>query len=441
MYQRLFILLVFVLVLTPATLAQETDCNPTTTCPIALDDLSYASAIEVFDLSSEIGRDKALAPDGSAIAWYDRSMDLTNGAICLFILADETISCDLIPEPHRHNPAMLQWSPDSAYIAFTGNYITSFRDTDIFVYDVAQHQITNRTNDGHDDWRPGQPTDNEGAGPVWIDANLTWGTDGNLYFIRTTFPTATSVEEEALTGLYRMAPLDGEPELIQDWTGIFPTFPAFMTSGYSLDGILSLSPDLQQAALPIFDYSPDSTVQGIWVIDLSGEAPPRQVIAFESLSLDTAEDNPNQAVIMPTALTWDAEGTGLYLLAETYGLDVDLFGLAYYVDVTTGQITLLTDVLHLNQEELLAIDPETNHSRRFSLAWSAVLSGASTGLLIFNYDLSGPAGISALQLVDNAGKQDLLYALENVRVVPGEPASVAVNGTVLMGSYLFIPND
>jgi hypothetical protein len=403
---------------------------------VPLEDLRYVSAVAITDLSEDIDpRRMALAPNGSAIAWYERADD---GAICLFALADQTSTCAPVPETFGDVPLLLYWSPDSAYIAFTGNFFQTFRESDIHLYDVAQGLIFDRTDDGVDEgWSPFGGSDS--GDPVWADAVFTWGPDGDIYFIRDTFPSGTMDTDTAQTGLYRIAPDGGEAALLRDLTGMFEPFPFAPTEAFSLDGVMSVSSDAQQIAFLVRENELDSPHNGVWAMDLAGEAPPHQLIDNSLLLIGIPEDREQYAVI-PSALTWDADGTGIYLLADTFYTEPPYYALAYHIDVETSQITLLTDVTGLTEEELTTLDPDTGRSPQFQMARGAVLAPDGHGLLVLNQDpINRVTGISSLRVVDGVVESELLYLVEDATPQPAVSATVASDGTALMWGYLFTP--
>ena len=404
---------------------------------VPMKDLTYVSAAAITDLNEDIKtRVMALAPDGSAIAWWEES------AICLYTFDDQMVTCDPIPEDYRSRPPMLHWSPDSAYIAFSADFFQFFHEPDIYIYVVTERRVFDRTDDGFREWNLISPDDEEGPGPVWIDAVFTWGPDGYIYFIRDTFPSSTSDRDEMWTGLFRMAPEGGEPELIRDLTGVFSLFPIYPTADYSLEGVMAVSPDAQRIALLIRENEFDSPRNGVWVMDLSGANPPAQIVTSDIFSTGLPESYRDQTAYgtIPYALTWDAEGTGFYLLARDYGNREMVSGLAYHIDVQSGRTTLLTDVTDFTAEEFMAIDEATGRSPQFLMAQAAVLAPDGSGLLIFNRDpISGVMGISSLRVVDGTVENELLYLIEDAEVLPSMSATVARDGTALMWGYLFMP--
>lgn len=409
---------------------------------VPLEDLAYKSVTAVTDLSEDIEtRLMALAPDGSAIAWFDRAGD---GAVCLFTLADQSTVCTPMPEELRLSPPLIQWSPNSDYIAFADDLYRLFRESDFILYDVAEGWIFNRTDDGFADWNFISPDDDEGPGPVWLDAVFTWGPDNQLYFIRDTFPTSTSDRDDMWTGLFRMAPDGGEPELLWDLTGMFAPFPVYPGQEFSLDGVIAVSPDASQVAVLVREQDFESPRNGIWVVDVSGENQPQHILDSSILNMGLPEDvrEELQNRVLPTALAWDAEGTGIYLLANTHGMTTPNYAFAYYLEVETGQLIVLNPLTGISESDLVVVDPDTGRSPQFQMARAAVLAPDGQGLLVLNQDpISRAVGISSLRVVDGEIEQELLYAVNDAGFVPSLSATVASDGTALLWGFLFTPEQ
>jgi hypothetical protein len=398
---------------------------------VSLDSLTYDNAIFIEDFSEDIDmRTAALAPDGSAIAWFARGGD---GAICLYTFATEAITCKMAPNSLRGNPLVLHWSPDSATIGFTNSYFHTFLEPDIFVYDVANNQIINLTDDGiDDDWNPFTDTEET----VWIDALLTWGADGYIYFIREEAVPPGS--DNLRNGFYRVAPGQDEAEPVRDLTLYFERYPTSYRNEHFLDGVMSVSPDAQQIAFVVMEPQIDAPNNGVWVMDLTGEAPPQQLASMTDFNLGLPAEYADD-LLFPIGLAWDAEGDGLYVMANTPVRQLN-YWLAYHIDVATGAMTLLTDLTEFTAEELITVDEATGLAPEFFMAKAGVLAPDASGLLIFNGDQE-QAGLSALRMEDGVGEQELLYQIEEYRRVPAYAATIAANGIALINGYLFFPSE
>jgi len=409
---------------------------------VALDDLRYTSAIVLDDLDDQFDlralQSATLSPDGSLIAYHNTQADTEQ--ICLYTLATGATTCDALPERFDNRPVVLHWSPDSTRIAFTGDFIRSLREVDIWLYDVVNHQIVDATDDGVDRWNPFGGADEGETGPVWIDAVMTWGPDGNLYFMRSEFPEIDTRIDDSLYGLYRLDPDGGQPELVRDLTGFFGPFPIFYSQAFGLDGVMSVSPDAEQIAFLVRGNQSDDPNNGVWVMDLAGDTPPRQLVDYNTFFMglppDAVESGPP---LTPSALTWNADGTQLFVLADNFMVRGDARSHAYAIDVETGQTVLLTDIGNPEPEAFFT-PGEDGLTAGFPMPRAGVLAPDGTGLLILN--LNAPpdvGGLSALRSVRGGGEQELLYRIDDFRLVPSLIATVAADGTVLMNGYLFTP--
>ncbi len=80
-----------------------------------------------------------LAPDGSRFAY------LNNRELCLYSLSGEKRDCIALDRDIHVNPETLRWSPDSTKLAFSEDFIYSFRDSDIWLYDTETNALTDVT--------------------------------------------------------------------------------------------------------------------------------------------------------------------------------------------------------------------------------------------------------------------------------------------------------
>ncbi len=412
----------------------EVPAQLSATPSIPSETLNYVSGMSVRDISEDINfREMALSPDGSSIAYFQSD---DSDQICLYTLADGTITCDPVPDEYGSRPPRLYWSPDGRYIAFSSDFFLRFIDADIWLYDVENRTVFNRTDDGVDDFRIGDTPERD----MWVDQMLTWGPDSQLYVWRYTIPEGGEVGDMRQE-LIRLAPEGGEVELIRDMTIDFDRFPVFSTQEYLLEDVLAISPDLQQIAFVIREQDRESLNNGIWVMDINGDNL-RKVMNtndFQRGVPDRVADQrfPSQMTI---ALGWNATSSGLFVVANNFGMGSpgQAYANAYFVDLESSQITVLTDFSDVEGAELFEIDADTGLTGVFDMPFTATLTPDRNALLVFNRDFSiGTIGLSMVRLTENGGERELLYLIEDADPIPSLVAHVASDGTVMMMGYLF----
>lgn len=395
---------------------------------VALDQLAYGAApVSVRDLNEDIDpRYAVLSPDGLMIAWFERGDDALQ--MCVYGLATRATDCALIPESFRSLPPVLHWSPDSAYVAFTADFFRTFREADIVVYDVTANRVINLTDDGILRWNLLTPPEDAAGQNAWIDPIVTWGPDGYIYFYRMEVFAPDYDRDAATQGLYRISPQGGDPELLGDITGLFENFPIYYSQTYSLDGAMSLSPDAKQLAFIVREPELDSDLNGVWVLDLSGDAQPRHLAGYDAFGATLPPGLTSQFTV-PTALAWNANGAGLFVIVEDYSFQQG-FQWVYQVDVESGTVTPLIDFGDLDAAALQEPDPETGLSPSFLMPKYTLLAPDASGLLLFHLE-RGTAGISVVHEVDGVWRQDMLATFEDFSIAPSSLISGAGDGSVL----------
>jgi hypothetical protein len=404
---------------------------------VPLDTLAYTQGIGLGDFVEVAPYSTALAPDGSAIAWYALG---GSGEICLLALPEYTVTCDPIPDRWRARGMQLYWSPDSAYVAWTGNFFQYFDEVDLMLYDVAARQVRNATDDGIVKWDPIRRSDE--TGPVWIDATFTWGPDGYLYFVRDVLEDTQADRDTMRTGLYRLDPTGGEPELIRDLTGRFEIWSIYPSPEYNLDGVLSISPDARQIAFVVRYHELDAPQNGIYVMDLTGDATP--VMVADTNDLQAGYPIPRSGgsgPLYPMSVAWNMDGSGLYVWSSMPA-EIPPLSIPHYIDLTSGVITPLLDFSTLETAELFKEDETTGYPPVFLMPRAVVLAPDGSGLLALHF-WDDIAGLSAFQLVDGVPQQTLLLKSENELQAGGRFAmsTLASDGTLLLWGTLFPPEE
>ena len=396
--------------------------------------LNYVSATSIRDISEDINfREMALSPDGTTIAYFETD---DSDQICLYTLAGGDINCDPVPDEYGGRPPQLLWSPDGHYIAFSIDFFRLFREADLWLYDVENGAVFNRTDDGIDDFRIGDNPESD----MWIDQVFTWGADNNLYIYRYTIPAGGSTGDSRQE-LVRLSPDGGETELIRDFTVDFDIFPVFSNEEIILDGSITVSPDSQHIAFVVREREQDSANNGVWVVDINGDNL-RKVMNNRDFQRGVPDSAMEQrfASRMSIGVAWNATSDGLFVLGNNLAFARAGAGYSnvYYVDLSTSQVTVMTDFSDVEGDDLFEIDEETGLSSMFEMPFTATVTPDRNAVLIFNRDFrNGPIGISIVRLTDNGGEQELLYRVDDGDPLPSLIANVASDGTVIMMGYVF----
>ncbi len=406
---------------------------------VGLDALTYTTGLTESQSGESIPPNAALAPDGSALAWYDRG----ERAICVYTLTTTSTVCAPVPEQWQtQQPLEIYWSPDAAYIAWTGDLFRTFREADIMLYEVATNRLIDATDDGNDDWRLLRPKD-EDTGPIWLDAVITWGPDGYLYFLRDIL-TGPEYERDLMrSGLYRLDPSSGETEQLRDMTGYFAdNWLIYPTYGYSnLEGAIALSPDASQIAYLVRHPDPDDPVSGVYTMTVSGTEEPVQVANFEQLTVGFP-DSGNSARIMPLALAWTADGTGLVVLS-TNPVYTSGVMLLHYVDLNSGQVTPLFDYSGLDERDMFIAAEGEDFPPAFYAPRTVVLAPDGENLLALHF-WEGQIGLSVITLSRDPlqAKQTMLFtSAEGGYHLRDTTSTAGRDGTLLLQGVLFIPEN
>jgi hypothetical protein len=396
---------------------------------VALESLSYDEVVnltEESDITPSIP--VSLSPDGTTIAWQG------DEELCLQVL-NQAEDCTALPENFSTSTPLLQWSPDGRYIAFQENALLSFVDADMWRFDVEERTVVNLTDDGDAEFSVG-PAETD----TWMDTVMTWGPDNQIYLLRTAIEEGKESDDRTYE-LLRIDPDTGETSLIQDLTGIFLPFTVSYQGQYSLDGVMSVSPDATQLAISVLEFERDSTNNGIWLIDLSGSNDPQHIATTEQFmagySSDIFEDISRYAI---ESIAWDADGTGLY--AYTYALSsVDLFqaSMVYHMDLASSDIVPLVDLSSYTKGELLdAVLREADDSSPLAepefIPTSPILSPDYRGVIVTN---GNRTAILTIPFDGQFGDPVTLYEADDMELF-GRTSMMGNDGTALIAGNLFI---
>ncbi len=393
---------------------------------VALESLSYDQVIDLVN-ENKIAPSSpiALSPDGTTIVWEG------NDELCLQVI-NEVKECIALPERFEGRVAFFEWSPDGRYISFQENALIYFTDADIWVVDVEEQAIINLTDDGDAEFGF-----NEIEIDIWLDTVMTWGPDNQIYLLRTAIEAGKSRDDRTFE-LLRIDPDSSEATLIQDLTGRFDQFPVYYQQQFSLDGVMSVSPDASQLAISVLEFDPDSTNNGIWIVDLVGENDPQHIATPEQFmtgySSEIYEDSDRYAI---ESLAWDADGTGLYVFALS-AIETFPASMVYHMYLDSGDIIPLIDLTAYTKDELLEAayigeDGVSPLAETDFIPFTPVLSPDYRGLILAN---SSRTGILAIPFDGQFGEPVILYEADEMQLF-GRISMMGSDGTALIAGNLF----
>lgn len=338
-----------------------------------------------------------VAPDGNYIAWGKQTGRGRNRVLqlCMFEFETAGKQCsDLSPKVFNGYPYQFQWSPDSRYIAFSENPMSSGSESDIWLFDREAGTFTDLTDDGLVGNWSSMVSDGEKPQldflPMWHPA------DGQIYFWRVV-PLGNM---RFTIGVYRIAPAGGEAELVRDLTADFAAqAPIFDYEELFLDGVSAISPDGSTLAVIMASFNDMGVTQtALWTIDLTDDSVDPQQLAdmsdFLAARPEWAQDYPPQA----QGLSWTGDGAGIVVVSNNSVSTSMPFQVYQYVDIASGAITPVVDFSGIAEMQDYA-DPAPGSDlpwRAYS-PWTGSLSPSGDKLLMIN-DLGGTVALFTAQL-------------------------------------------
>jgi hypothetical protein len=375
----------------------------------------------------------ALSPDGAYIAYYaetGRGQDRAS-QICIYTFDGAGKRCHDLPAGEWLGyPYQLQWSPDSAMVAFSENPVEAGYDADIWVLRVADGTFADLTDDGVTGfWRQatGTPSSTVDYLPMWSPA------DGQIYFWR----FVSQGENLAFTlGIYRISPEGGSPELVRDLTdAVPPSLPLFKQDQFFLDGPSAMAPDGTSVAALLSSTSDMGVLlTSLWQISLTDPvAAPRQLMAppaFEAALPAWAQYPAN-----PMGVAWTSDGQGVVVLANNQGTQTP-FTLFYYVDTASGSVAPVVNFKDLaDPEAYFEPAPGSEIPMRYFSPWTASMSPQGDKLLMVN-DLGGITGLLAAQLPPDGSLPVVSAATDQLVTSTASRSSQSQDGKVLVYGLL-----
>lgn len=305
--------------------------------------LSYSDVIDLSEQYDLEFQPVFLSASGTHLAY------VSSGELCIVSIDTADVLCHLIPTTFDARPHSLFWSPDGQYIAFHQIYTPSLYEPDIWVFRVKDASFQNLTDDKV------EARDYVSEADRWIDDALTWGPDNKIYVARVILESGNRYIFEGVHLLMQIDPSTGEVSVISDLRDSIPAGSIYDYFNYSLDGIMSVSPDLTKLAVRAVAYNESSEdANGLWLIDLTGRNEPR----FIASSFDFRKELPRRYSTSGIdfwirGIAWDASGSGLFV--DSFD-PVSTISALHHIDLTTSEIVSMMDLSHLPINEIMQPD-------------------------------------------------------------------------------------
>lgn len=386
---------------------------------VSLESISYSNAITVSELDNiDSGSHTILSPDGSSIAYQD------DDRLCVYTIDTSAQDCTPITERFRGRIPLLQWSPDGRYIIFQEDAFRMFVDADVWLYDVENRAISNLTDDGDAEFGLG-----EIELEVWLDTPATWGPDNQIYLLRTSLQPGDDMSD-AVYELLKIDPDSGNITLIQDFTGQFEVFAVFNQQGYSLDGVMSVSPDATQMVISVMERDRDSRNTGLWLIDLQGIEDPQQLATpLNFISGYSTEAYEGDTFRLLESIAWDADGTGIFVSATSPNTPTFL-SMVYHMDLDNREIIPLADLSAYSIEDILEADLDANVPISALLIRQPVLAPDFNGIIAITSP-QPETFITAIPFDGSPGEPTVLYRTDEIEY-GGNASTVGSDGSVIL---------
>jgi hypothetical protein len=367
-----------------------------------------------------------LSPDSTMIARVEKDR------ICLFTFADGADRCTAWPTLFN-GPTTLYWSANSQVIAMYENVFQFLLDSDIWLFDAQTKTFSHPTEDNY--YGSLLKLDKT----VFLDYLPTWNTGTNdLYFFR----SQKRPESEKIgysLDLYRLSPQSSEPTQIAEYVNDLPgPFSVFETQYITFDGASAISPDGKQLAILVRAQSWQDPGNGIYLLDLTGQAKPKHVVRSEN---GFADGLPSWQEPLPfvTGLSWTADGKGLVFMADNMGMsNKGTPRMIYHVDLATQKITPLLDFSSVKDAASFYQVDDQGNSPMLNVPMTAVYLPSRNVVLTYSGLAVGrKASIMALHLPPNHDEPTVVHSVETSGVIPMYTVSVSMDEKkVLMFGYL-----
>ena len=247
----------------------------------------WTATATTLDLTAGPGAKAAyLAPDGSRFAYVNRD------ELCLYSLSGEKGNCVTLDSHSNMDLETVRWSPDSKKLAFSEDFLISFRDSDIWLYDTETNTVKDMTP------APNRElnfiANNKSTVIFTVDLVPQWSPDSQfIYFIRYTFNRPATARAK----FFKVSITDGTTEEVA------AVKTNFAISTYAF----ALSPDGSQIAHNV--YSLDSSKDSTWYLDLTTQDDKFAAAAIEGTAPWAYQYSPDGNYVLSIGI--DNKGGGL----------------------------------------------------------------------------------------------------------------------------------
>lgn len=370
----------------------------------------------------------SLSPSGDTIIafvyYYDRTQDqYWNNVLilaCVYSIDDRSVTCYPQPEASRSRAGnRVVWSPDSTRLIIYANFHEGY-DSDLWLFDLADGEFTNLTDDSFDGWLTDAPETT-----VFLDVAPIWDSQGqNIYFFRKHLRLP-------IVELYRFATLTEELELITNISDVAPAFSLAETS------FVSISPDDHHLAF-ILGYQTsgyEEFYDHIWKVDL--ETGDIQLLLDGSAFYSGLPDWYEEDMIV-TAIEWLSDGvTLLALVSPPY--DRDQFPTNFYnININTAEVQPLLDLSGIQEDKY---DPE-QFGQYPQLLFGLLTADNATLFYRFYVEplMAAPTSFAKQPVELNGDYEILERLLARLFMRWGDQPliKIAANGHILLGDELYV---
>jgi hypothetical protein len=376
------------------------------------DDMAVSGGTPLGDLLDGSVRVATLSPDGERIAYLDGNV------LCVYTLAGSGTAC--AESEARLSAPRLHWSPDSRYIAWTGDLYLRLYEPDLWLLDVQTMTMTNLTDDLTDD----VDLSGEERGSI-LDVAVVWEADSQTMLLYRAEPAQDA------HGFYRIG-IDGSAAVkVADLLPVLGDRPSIdYNRMYALDGTMTLSTDGTRLAFSV-PFAQDEVERGLYITDLTtGET--EQVMSAAALD---GLLQPERSGARPFGMAWDAAGAGLFLnVVDGRGL---LSEVAYF-DVATQVTTPLVDIAGMSDEAFAALR-EGDDIQPIQRLIALAVTPARDGLVAVGF---GDESLHLFRLRPANGTwehEELLQTPRSEAAPFPWAADVGANGNILLYSLLYTP--
>jgi Tol biopolymer transport system component len=384
--------------------------------PVLAQDATPASEDLTPYAPAEATRLYALSPDGTMVIGAGQEEQ----SLCTFAVpSGDTIACaDLNEREINLREEDIRWSPNSHEVVFAEQAFITFRDGDIWTFDVQTGELTDLTDEG--DIGNFSPIDrDEQTKDIYFDVAPAWSPDGStIAFSRTTFPVNS---EDAPNDLMTVDVATGKVTTV---TNFDPTFPGALYFG------MGWSPDGGTIYASAGYSDPENPRSGVWAFDAG---------TGDGTQLAGPSDEVKGA--FPALLAVSAAGDTLtvdypaYLNQYGFGGENDASGYGL-LTLADSSVTLIERPVDLTEHGFLTAGPN--------------YAPDGTTLIYGVRDLDRDNGLVLAQSIES-GKQTVIATLPAgeapITINPGVPIQVGANGTVFIqtglesGYLVTLPHD